>query len=461
MPEDQASLRRARHADLQAALDRQPDGVSRRRFLELLGASLALTGAAACANPRDKIVPYVRTPQDVQPGTPLYFATAHVLGGFADGVLVESHEGRPTKVEGNPQHPASLGATDVFAQASLLTLYEPTRSQTPTFQGQIRTWLDFVRDMRATLAGVQATGGAGLRILTESVTSPSLAAQIQQVLNAFPGARWHRWQPVNRDNVLAGAALAFGTALSPRYRFDAANVVLSLDADPLADWEPGHVRYSRDLASRRQPERGALNRIYAVENTWSSLGSVADHRLALQAAAIEPLAWSLAAALGVNVPSVAPPANVPAEWLAAAVDDLRAAGANGLVLAGPTQPPAVHALAHAMNSQLGSIGTTVELTDPIEADPVQHAASLRELTDALAGGGVDVLLILGGNPAYTASADIPFASNLRTCAREACIWACSTTRRRTCATGTFRPCTRSKPGAMREPTMARRPSCSR
>ncbi|MDQ6675054.1 MAG: molybdopterin oxidoreductase, partial [Chloroflexota bacterium] len=236
------AIHHARQAAFELALDRQTTSVSRRRFLELLGASLALAGSAACAPPRDQIVPYVRPPEDVVPGKSLYFATAHLVGGFADGVLAESVMGRPIKIEGNPRHPSSLGGTDAFAQASVLTLYHPGRAQALTSSGgQIRTWSDFVRDLRVGLAQQQPSGGSGLRILTESVTSPTLAAQLQHLLQAYPNARWHRWQAHHRDNALAGAQLAFGESVETRYHFDAADVVLTLDADPLAAWAPGHL----------------------------------------------------------------------------------------------------------------------------------------------------------------------------------------------------------------------------
>jgi Fe-S-cluster-containing dehydrogenase component len=410
---DRDALRQTRRTALEAALARQPDAVGRRRFLELLGASLAMVGASACAPPREQIVPYVRPPQDVVPGKALYFATAHVLDGFADGLLVESHLGRPTKVEGNPRHPASLGATDAFAQASILGLYDPTRSQALTFNGQIRTFADFLRDVRARLDQLRPSGGGGLRILSESVTSPTLAAQFAQLMASYPNAVWHRWQAVHRDHALAGAQLAFGQAVHTRYRFDAADVVLTLDADPLG-WGPGQVRSIRELAGRRQPERGAMNRVYAVESTLSSIGALADHRLAVPARAVEPIAWALAGALGVSTGAAAvqAPGGLPANWLQAVADDLRAHGPTALVVPGEGQPPTVHALAHAINAALGSVGTTVEYTDPVEVEPVDQTASLRQLTADMAAGQVQLLLILGGNPAYTAPADIPFASNL-------------------------------------------------
>jgi len=268
---DHDGFRAERMNALSDALRRQPDAISRRKFLELLGASLALAGAAACAPPRDQIVPYVRPPEEAVPGRPLYFASAHVVDGFAQGILVETNLGRPTKIEGNPQHPDSLGATDAFGQASILTLYDPNRSQTVIRQGQISTWNDFLSALRPQIARLRANGGQGLRLLTESVTSPTLSAQMRQILTAFPQARWHRWQPVNRDTALAGAQLAFGRPVETRYHFDAADVVLSLDADPFA-WSPGRLKYMRDFAVRRRPEVSTLSRVYAVESTPSSLG---------------------------------------------------------------------------------------------------------------------------------------------------------------------------------------------
>ena len=403
-------LRAARFGGLQDLLARQPDALSRRRFLQLLGASLALAGAQACAPPREQIVPYVRSPQHVIPGEPLYFASAHVLDGFANGVLVETHEARPTKIEGNPQHPASLGATDAFAQASVLTLYDPNRSQTVTFNGQISTWSDFLRMLRGLIAQFRSDGGQGLRFLTPSVTSPTLSAQFAQLLNAFPQAKWHRWQPVNRDNARAGSLLAFGEHIETRYRFEAADVVLSLEADPFA-FSPGRLRYMHDFAVRRRPEVGPISRVYAVESTPTLLGAAADHRLPLRSSALEQFALSLAGALGVRS-ETQPPDGVPDTWLRAVSNDLRDHGRSALVIPGEFQSPIVHAAAHAINARLGSVGTTVEYSSPIEADPVEHAQSLRELADDMAAGQVTLLIILGGNPVFTAPADIPFRENL-------------------------------------------------
>src|SRR5437773_2627223 len=194
------------------------DPVARRTFLKLMGASLALAGVTGCTRqPAETIVPYVRQPEDLTPGRPLFYATAMALGGVATGLLVESHEGRPTKIEGNALHPGSLGATDVFAQAAILDLYDPDRSQTLTNVGEIRPWAAFLGAMRAALAAQEPLGGAGVRILTESVSSPTLAAQIREFLGRFPSAKWHQWDPASRDNARGGATMAFGEYVDVRY----------------------------------------------------------------------------------------------------------------------------------------------------------------------------------------------------------------------------------------------------
>jgi Fe-S-cluster-containing dehydrogenase component len=388
------------------------DGLSRRRFLELMGASLALAGASACAPPHEKIVPYVRPPEQTIPGKPRYFATAHVLGGYATGTLVESHLGRPTKIEGNPKHPGSLGATDHFAQADVLTLYDPGRAESVTFNGQVRAWSSAVSAIRAQLEQLRADGGAGLRFLTETVTSPTLAAQRDAIARALPNARWHVWEPVHRDAVRSGAQLAFGAVVDTRYRFDAADVIVTLDADPLA-FDPSRVRLARELASRRTAQQG-MSRLYAVESAPTRFGSLADHRLPLTSHAIEGFALALASALGVNVGgSAAVPSGAPSGWIDAVVSDLRGAGGRALIVPGEFQSPLVHAAAHASNVALGGVGITVDYADPVEIDTSNRVDSLRSLVSDMQAGQVQLLLMLGGNPVYSAPSDVPFASALR------------------------------------------------
>ncbi len=392
------------------------DPVQRRTFLKLMGASLALAGFSACTRqPAEKIVPYVRQPEEMVLGKPLFFATAMPLGGVAAGLLVESHEGRPTKVEGNPQHPGSLGATDVFAQAATLQLYDPDRAQTLTHLGDIRPWSSFLGAMRAVLTAQQPLKGAGLRVLTESVSSPTLAAQIRDLMAAYPSARWHQWDPLSRDTVRAGARLAFGEDVETQYRIDQADVILSLDADLLASG-PGSLRYAREFSRRRRPDEAErMSRLYALESMPTSTGSKADHRLTLRPSEVASAARRIAAAVGVADAGAAAPAGTSArldKWIRAIAADLQAHRGSSLVVAGDGQPPVVHALAHAMNASLGNVGRTVVYTDPVEAEPVDQVSSIRELVADMNAGKVDVLVILGGNPVYTTPADLKFGDAL-------------------------------------------------
>ncbi len=389
-----------------------PSGLDRRRFLQLSGASMALGGLAACTKqPLERIVPYVRQPEEIVPGRPLYFASATTLGGYADGVLVESHMGRPTKLEGNPEHPAGSGATDLFTQASVLDLYDPDRSQVVKHLGLIRTWRSFFDDTRAALASLDALGGARMRILTGTVTSPSLAAMLRRVLAAYPKAGWHQYEPVDRDAVRAGALEAFGEPLAVRYDLTRARVIVSLESDFLTAG-PGRLAYARDFADTRRVRAGrsgspAMNRFYAAESAPTATGTLADHRLPIAAAEIGGLARALAAALGVE--GVTAPRGFDrgprAAWVAAAAHDLAARRGEGLVVAGDYAPAPVHTLAHAINAALGNLGAAAILTEPVEAEPVDQGASLAALVEDMTAGEVDILWILGGNPLYDAPAD--------------------------------------------------------
>ena len=299
LAEDPAFTERL-HNEFPSEIETISDPVARRTFLKLMGASMALAGVTACTRqPTEKIVPYVRQPEELVPGRPLYYATAMALGGVATGLLVESHEGRPTKVEGNPLHPGSLGASDVFAQAAVLGLYDPDRSQTLTNLGDIKPWSTFLAAIRAVLAAQQPLKGAGLRILTESVNSPTLAGQIRDLMTRLPSAKWHQWDPASRENARAGAKLAFGEYVDAQYHFDRADVIVSLDADFLG-CGPGALRYARDFSARRRPENAdRMNRLYAVESMPTSTGSRADHRFPLRPSQIHAVALALAGGVGV------------------------------------------------------------------------------------------------------------------------------------------------------------------
>ncbi len=426
-------------------------GLDRRRFLSLLGASLGLAGLSGCfSRPRELILPYVNQPEGDTPGNPLYFATAMPLAGYGSGLLIKSMTGRPVKAEGNPRHPTGrrpagqphpeegatdfggFGPTDVFAQASLYSLYDPDRSQSVVNVGTIRSWDAFVQEVQARLRPDPAANinrNTRIRILTETVTSPSLHWQIQRLLHRFPQARWHVYEPAGQANVLVGS-----DHRAVRYDFTKADVVVALDADFLA-CGPGSVRYARDFSSRRRAgvAESEFNRLYVFESMPTVTGTRADHRRPVRAEQILPLARALAAALGVqNLPSGGNgPAVVPQHWMDALVQDLNGAHGRSIVVAGSGQPPLVHALVRAINARLGNIGETVNFTQPVEFLPAlstgsvesSHAAhpleenglaSLRQLVDDMGRDTpvIDMLIILGGNPVDTAPADFQFRDKL-------------------------------------------------
>jgi len=389
------------------------DPVSRRNFLKIMGASLALAGLTACTKqPEEKIVPYVRQPEELIPGRPLFYATAMTIGGYANGLLMENQMGRPIKAEGNPDHPASLGATDVFGQASILSMYDPDRSQSTTNIGNISSWTEFfqILNLRMKIEKQRPSPGSGFRLLTETITSPSLANQIRELLKTLPGAKWHQYESLNRDNAMEGARLAFGEPVETLYKLDQADVVLSLDADFMSH-NPGHLRYIRDFISRRKVRSGAdnskMSRLYVLESTPSITGAVSDHRLPLRSTHILEFAKAIAAGLGIGGSST-----YSHPWVAPLVRDLQAHKGASIVIAGEYQPPELHAIAHAINGALGNNGKTVIYTDPVAAEVVNQQNSLRQLITDMHSGTVDTLVILGGNPVYNAPSDFNVADAL-------------------------------------------------
>ena len=387
------------------------DPVGRRSFLKLMGASLALAGVSACTRqPDEEIIPYVRQPEEEVPGKPLFFATAMPMNGAGLGLLVESHEGRPTKVEGNPDHPSSRGATDLFAQASILGLYDPDRSRNITNLGDIRAFSAFTGALRAPLQAQEGAQGAGIRILTETIASPTFAAQMKEFLAKYPQAKWLQWEPLGRHNARAGSQLAFGEYVDAQYAIEKADVILSLDADFLCSGASG-VRHSRAFASRRRLEgdQTQLNRLYAVESDATNTGSRADHRLPLKASEIEAFARAVASRVGVAGAGDAQVPEAANRWIDPLVRDLQASRGRSLVIAGDGQPAIVHALAHAMNDVLGNVGATVVYTQSIDAQPMDQLGALRMLAADMNAGNVSLLVILGGNPVYSAPVDLKFA----------------------------------------------------
>ncbi len=402
---DSAEFRDLLHREFPEQATEFDDPAGRRQFLKLMGASLALAGVTGCTRiPDEKLVPYVKAPEELIPGRPLFFATAMPFAGAATPVLVESHMGRPVKIEPNPDHPAGHG-TDVFAQAAILTLYDPDRSQTTTYLDEIRPWSSFVQAIGPELQTHKADGGARIRLLTETVTSPTLASQIEAFLASYPNARWVQWEPANRDAVREGVKAVTGEYLEPHYDFAKATVVLSLDADFLTTG-PARLRHARDFMAQRNLIAGRtdMNRLYMVEATPSPTGVTADHRLAVKASQVEAVARAVAGQLGVGAGSA--PSTVSAAWIGALVKDLQAHRGASIVIAGEQQPPAVHALALAINNALGNIGSTVTLAPPAEAKATGQAAALRTLVADMNAKKVDLLFVLDANPVYGAPADL-------------------------------------------------------
>ncbi|MFP4500495.1 MAG: TAT-variant-translocated molybdopterin oxidoreductase [Candidatus Hydrogenedentota bacterium] len=405
------------HREFPSSVTETLDPVTRRSFMKVMGASFMLAGLANCARqPDEELVPYVNQPEKLIPGTPQYFATAASIGGYGIGLVATAHENRPTKLEGLPEHPSSLGRTDAWAQAALLDMYDPDRLDVVRNGDAPSTWASFVAALGEAISALGNDGG-GLRILSESVTSPTLARQRALLLERFPGAKWYAYEPVNRDNAVHGAQAAFKQIVEPVYDFKKARVILSLDADFMTEG-PGRVRYMHDFAEARDAEQNAgqaMNRLYTAEAAPTLTGANADHRAALPYPQVETLARVVARRVGVaDVPlDTAAAEKLPAEWVDAVVADLESHAGEGLVLAGDTQPPVVHHLAHAINQALRNANATVRYLPPIQAAPgPQTGPFAGELAKDMRAGNVEVLLILGGNPAFTAPVDADFAGAL-------------------------------------------------
>jgi MoCo/4Fe-4S cofactor protein with predicted Tat translocation signal len=383
---------------------------SRRQVLKLMAAAFAMSGLDGCdvGAPGGRLMPSVRSPPHIIPGLPNYYSTAHVIDGFATGIIVTHQMGRPIKVEGNPLHPASLGATDVFSQAQVLDFYDPDRSAAISFQRRPSDRQSFVTAWAQQQQRQARTGGAGLRILTGPVTSPTLATQLESVLSRYPQARWHQWAPISRDNVRNGSRLAFGELVDVVPRLAAVDVLLSIDSDLLSS-APGHLRFARELMARRNPTRTTrMSRIYAIEPTPTLLGAAADHRFIAGPREIPWLVSGLAAHIVRNesLPGMPP-------WVAKISADLTAQRGRALVHVGPDQPPAVHALVHAINESLDARGKTLDFIEPVaHAAAEDQGASLRELADDMRRGHVDALFVIDSNPVLAAPGKIGFAEAL-------------------------------------------------
>lgn len=405
--------------------DKWIDPVSRRNFLKVMGASLALSGMAGCtgfSKPREKILPYTNQPESMVLGKPLFFASAMPYYGFGYPILVESHEGRPTKIEGNPDHPYSLGSTLHHVQASVLDMYDPDRAQLATYLQEPRDWTDFLVELNQRLSEL-ANGGEGAVLLTETVSSPTLGAIITRIQEKYPAMRWVQYDPAGRDNDRVGAMLAFGEYVDSLYQLENADVIVTLNSDFLVEG-PGAVKYSKAFSARRRVQSldANLNRLYCVQSMPTNTGTLADHKLQLKPSLVEDFARALAAEVGVAAANPSPnPALAPhRKFIAAVAADLKANTGRGLVVAGDDASPVVHAIAHAINGAIGAVGSTVVYLEPIEVRPSNQVADLRELVKSMNAGQVKAMVILDANPVYTAPGDLNFGEALKKVDWRAC-----------------------------------------
>ena len=411
--------------EYRAALEREfpegaselPEGITRRSMMMLLGASASLAGLAACRRPVEEIVPYVNAPEEFVPGIPRSYATTMPFRRSAYGLIVESHEGRPTKIEGNPSHPSTRGASSSRVQASVLGLYDPDRSQSVMEKGARKSWNDFVTAWGQISQVHASDGGAGLAVISESFSSPTLARLVSELRARYPRLQWATYDAVSDETRLEGLKHATGRDLDLMLRFDRASVILCLDADPLLT-DPEMIRHARGFADGRRAGASptssgqAMNRLYAVEGVYSLTGAMADHRLRLESRQIAPFLAALAARVGTPAGSASQAASVPgvdARWINALAKDLLANRGKGLIVAGERQPAAVHAAVCALNTSLGNTGKTVSYYETKDA-ALPSVSSLASVVSAMKAGTVQTLVILGGNPVFDAPADLDFAS---------------------------------------------------
>ncbi|MEW5422532.1 4Fe-4S dicluster domain-containing protein [Amorphus sp. 3PC139-8] len=374
-------------------------GPSRRTALKLMGATAAFSSLAGCVPPREEIVPYVDMPEGMVPGTPLFYASVSPTTGC--GVLVESHDGRPTKIEGNPDHPMSLGATDAASQADVLDLYDPLRTEAVHRDGDLTSWGDFVASFRTRVRAHREQSGQGLAILTGAVRSLTLAGQLDSLSETMPEAAIYRHEPISDAATRAGAARSFGEPALPFPHLDRAEIVLFLDANLFAEPTTG-VRHARDFAARRRARGGAgdFNRAYAVESETTTTGASCDHRLALPPSGIDRFAHALAARFGIG-PEAGMDSDPADRFLDQVAADLDGHRGRGAVVAGRGLPAEIHDVVNRINVALGNAGTTISYLPPVDPG-LDTLPGLAQLQDDAFAGRIDSLVILDCDPIYSA-----------------------------------------------------------
>ena len=391
------------------------DPLARREFVRLMGASLALMAVSGCHRPpQQKIVPYVEQPELLVSGRPLFFATAMPFNGSATGILVKSDEGRPTKIEGNPLHPLSLGATSIFEQAAILTLYDPDRSKTIIHGGQIETWESFLSAWLPEQDRQLSQGGRTLRFLIDSVTSPTLVWQVGQLQKRYPRAKWYQWEPISQATIIEGYRAICGRPAQPQYRLAEADVIVAFDNDFLFD-SPFRLVNTRGFAGRRNYRRSDFsnaNRLYVAEPSPTITGSMAELRLPIAARQIGLLVQLLANRLGAGDPGPKVENPQASAWIDTCVMELQAARGRSVVLAGFRQSPLIHRWIHAINVSLGNIGRTITYREISGVAFPQPCEGIAQLAQELDSGRAETVIVLGGNPAFDAPVDLQFQKGL-------------------------------------------------
>ncbi|MFO8233727.1 MAG: 4Fe-4S dicluster domain-containing protein [Longimonas sp.] len=398
--------------EFQDGMSTPPSGASRRQFLQLMGAAIAMGGLTACRRPVEKILPHARNPEEAIPGVPNEYATAMPFRGLVRPVVVKSDDGRPTKAEGNPDHPYSGGGVSAYEPASVLNLYDPDRSKRVLDDGSNVEWSDFMSFCRT--LGDEADNQS-VAVIAPPSSSPTMQSMRERLESRFADVQWISYAAEGDDVVAQGMQQAFGAPLRPAYDFGAADVIVSLDADFLGGSDPNFLNNTATFAEHRTVSDPSddMSRLYAVESAYTTTGGMADNRLRMQARRIVHVATALAAELGVDVESTGSLSEQEQEYVAAVAEDLQNAGPQSVLVAGETQPPAVHALAMAINEQLGSLGETVTLFDTGAETPSLQSEALSALVEDMSSRAVDTLIMLGVNPAYSAPAELGFTEAMR------------------------------------------------
>jgi MoCo/4Fe-4S cofactor protein with predicted Tat translocation signal len=390
------------------------DPVTRRNFMKIMGASVALAGLASCRMPKETIVPYVKSPENLVPGKPKFYASTFTFADYNYGVLVESHEGRPTKIEGNDLHPGSLGATSSWALASVLSLYDPDRSKAPSFKNAKNTWNQFEQDYRTWSQSFAANKGADVAVIAESFNSPAVDSQVQKFRSQYPNATWVTYEPVSHENVVQGVRAVSGKAARPAYHLDGASIILSVDSDFLGS-ETDSIRLTKEFSKRRRVHspKDTMNRLYAVESSTTSTGAMADHRLSLESSKIPAFLISLYNQLGLSsLPSKFQKQGLDgeySEWIKVTAADLKRNRGKSVLIAGSHQSAFVHAMVALINQSIAS--TSIVTYHPVTGG--SNTAELKKLADRIAKNQIKTLIMLGGNPAYNTPVDLNLAEGIK------------------------------------------------